>query len=152
MGGDAIDYSRINEENRLSAISSLGKHPNRDNLLFSPIDLQLARGSGNQPAITISHRIALAPLTRYRGTKKGHVPRTELMTEYYAQRACEPGTFLITEASIISPSAGGHDHSPGIWREDQIEAWKEVRIHIPFGLFGHVASAATCIEPRVFVC
>ena len=110
--------------------SPLGKHPNSQNPLFDPIDLQLCADGSNQPAITLSHRIVLAPPTRYRSTKKEYVPRSRLVAEYYAQRACEPGTLLISEATIIAPSAGGNDYAPGIWNEEQVQAWKEVRFPI----------------------
>jgi len=66
----------------------------------------------------------MCPLTRFRATKE-HVP-TELMAEYYAQRASVPGTLMITEATFISPRSGGYDNVPGIYNQQQIEAWKKV--------------------------
>lgn len=45
--------------------------------------------------------------------------------EYYAQRAT-PGGFLITEGTLISPTAHGFPHCPGIYTQDQIGAWKKV--------------------------
>ncbi|KAI0677543.1 NADH:flavin oxidoreductase/NADH oxidase [Trametes maxima] len=83
--------------------------------LFQPIrvgDTQLA------------HRIVLAPMARYRAGD-GHV-HTQLGVEYYEQRASVPGTLLITEASFISPQAGGIPNVPGIWNDDQIAAWKKI--------------------------
>lgn len=54
-----------------------------------------------------NHRVALAPLTRLRATVQHvHVPG-ELVPEYYRQRASEPGTLLITEATLVAPKAGG---------------------------------------------
>ena len=73
---------------------------------------------------TLSHRIAMAPLTRYRAND-AHV-HTSLATEYYSQRASVSGTLLITEATFISPRASGYENVPGIWNKDQIEAWKNV--------------------------
>ena len=90
---------------------------NQDNLLFQPIRL------GN---VELKHRVAMAPLTRFRSTKKGHVPIDDIVVEYYRQRSSTPGTFLITEATFIAPQAGGCDHAPGIWNDEQIEAWKKV--------------------------
>ncbi|KAJ8495925.1 hypothetical protein ONZ45_g12649 [Pleurotus djamor] len=75
--------------------------------------------------MTLQHRIALAPLTRNRVDKE-HVPFLPLVPEYYSQRASTPGTFLITEATLIAPQAGGYDHVPGIWSVDQIATWKKV--------------------------
>jgi NADPH2 dehydrogenase len=76
--------------------------------------------------VNLAHRIVLAPLTRYRSTRKGHVPNVKLMAEYYSQRGCAPGTLLITEATFIAAKAGGYDYIPGIWSEEQVQAWKQV--------------------------
>jgi len=83
--------------------------------LFQPI-----RIGANQ----LKHRIVLAPLTRFRANKS-HV-HGELAVKYYGQRAAEPGTLLITEATFIAPQAGGYDNVPGIWSDEQITAWKKV--------------------------
>jgi 2,4-dienoyl-CoA reductase-like NADH-dependent reductase (Old Yellow Enzyme family) len=45
---------------------------------------------------------------------------------YYEQRASVPGTLLIAEATQISPSEGELPHGPGIWSEEQVQAWKKV--------------------------
>jgi NADPH2 dehydrogenase len=74
--------------------------------------------------VTLQHRIVMAPLTRNRATKE-HVP-TDLMVEYYAQRASTPGTLLISEATAIAPQAVGYAHIPGIWNEEQVTKWKRV--------------------------
>jgi NADPH2 dehydrogenase len=74
--------------------------------------------------VTLQHHIVMAPLTRFRATKE-HVP-TDLMVEYYAQRASTPGTLIISEATFIAPQAGGYAHVPGIWNDEQIAAWKRV--------------------------
>jgi NADPH2 dehydrogenase len=74
--------------------------------------------------VTLQHRIIMAPLTRNRATKE-HVP-TDLMVEYYAQRASTPGTLLISEATFIAPQAGGYPHVPGIWSEEQVVHWRRV--------------------------
>jgi NADPH2 dehydrogenase len=83
--------------------------------LFTPLKL------GN---LRLQHRIAMAPMTRNRASD-AHVP-TEMMATYYAQRASTPGTLLITEATLISHSAGGLDNVPGIYTADQIAAWRKV--------------------------
>ncbi|KAL0317314.1 UNVERIFIED_CONTAM: 12-oxophytodienoate reductase 1 [Sesamum angustifolium] len=44
---------------------------------------------------------------------------------YYSQRTTKGG-FLISEASGISETAQGYPHTPGIWRTDQMEAWKPI--------------------------
>ena len=78
---------------------------------------------------TLSHRVVLPPLTRYRATKKTHVPFAPLVSNYYKQRSSRPRTLLITEATLVSAQSGGDDHVPGIWSESQIAAWKEVCFH-----------------------
>jgi NADPH2 dehydrogenase len=72
----------------------------------------------------LKHRIGMAPLTRMRATDD-RVP-TPLMKEYYTQRAAVPGTLIITEGTSISAASGGFPHAPGIWREDQIVAWRAI--------------------------
>ncbi|ETN42479.1 uncharacterized protein HMPREF1541_01635 [Cyphellophora europaea CBS 101466] len=72
----------------------------------------------------LAHRIALAPLTRFRATDQ-HV-HTSIATDYYSQRGSTPGTLLITEATFVSPRAGGMDNVPGIWNTEQIAAWRSV--------------------------
>lgn len=72
----------------------------------------------------LSHRVVLAPLTRFRADK-AHV-HGDLAVEYYAQRASVPGTLLITEATFIAAKAGGYDNVPGIWNDEQVAGWKRV--------------------------
>ncbi|KAJ8095063.1 hypothetical protein PM082_010281 [Marasmius tenuissimus] len=74
--------------------------------------------------IKLSHRVVLAPCTRLR-VDANHVPHIALVKEYYSQRASEPGTLLITEATLVHPRAGGQGNVPGIWSDDQTKAWKE---------------------------
>lgn len=83
--------------------------------LFSPTTV------GN---LQLKHRIVLAPLTRYRA-EDNHV-HTALATEYYSQRGSVPGTLLLSEGTFISSEAGGQNNVPGIWNNDQVEAWKNV--------------------------
>ncbi|KAK1230019.1 hypothetical protein PQX77_006902 [Marasmius sp. AFHP31] len=84
--------------------------------LFQPIKL------GD---LTLNHRVILAPLTRFRADTN-HIPHVPLVKEYYSQRGSEPGTLLITEGTLIHPRAGGWAHTPGIWSDAQVAAWKEV--------------------------
>ncbi|CAK1366105.1 Chanoclavine-I aldehyde reductase [Cercospora beticola] len=85
--------------------------------LFTPLSL----GSN----LTLSHRIIMAPLTRFRCTSS-HVPLTSMVSEYYAQRCSTPGGLIIAESNIISPEHGGVKHMPGLWNEEQISAWKPI--------------------------
>ncbi|KAK1823784.1 hypothetical protein LTR12_001739 [Friedmanniomyces endolithicus] len=72
----------------------------------------------------LKHRMVMAPLTRFRSTME-HIPG-KYMKEYYEQRASVPGTLLITEATFIAPQAGGYNNVPGIWSDEQVEAWKPI--------------------------
>ncbi|KAJ2983875.1 hypothetical protein NQ176_g361 [Zarea fungicola] len=73
---------------------------------------------------SLQHRVVMAPLTRLRADEN-HVLQPMAKT-YYEQRACSPGTLIISEAALISPASGGMSNGPGIFREEQIAAWKTV--------------------------
>ncbi len=81
--------------------------------LFDPIQLG---------AISAPNRILMAPLTRARATRD-HVP-TPIMAEYYAQRA--GAGLIISEATAISRQGAGWPFAPGLWTDEQVEAWKPV--------------------------
>ncbi|KAK8597667.1 hypothetical protein V6N13_095067 [Hibiscus sabdariffa] len=70
----------------------------------------------------LSHRVVLAPLTRCRALNG--IPRPAL-AKYYAQRST-PGGLLISEGAVVSDTAAGFPHVPGIYNEEQVEAWKKV--------------------------
>ncbi|MQM16051.1 hypothetical protein Taro_049004 [Colocasia esculenta] len=70
----------------------------------------------------LAHRVVLAPMTRCRAI--GGVPQAGNV-EYYRQRAT-PGGFLISEGTVISPTGAGFPHVPGIYTQEQIDAWKKV--------------------------
>ncbi|MCX8256227.1 N-ethylmaleimide reductase [Beijerinckiaceae bacterium RH AL1] len=81
--------------------------------LFDPIRLG---------AIEAPNRIIMAPLTRGRATR-AHVP-TPIMAEYYAQRA--DAGLIISEATGISQQGLGWPYAPGLWSDEQVEAWRPV--------------------------
>lgn len=81
--------------------------------LFSAIDLG---------AIHASNRVLMAPLTRGRAGRDA-VP-TPIMVEYYRQRAS--AGLIISEATGISREGLGWPFAPGLWTEEQAEAWKPV--------------------------
>jgi N-ethylmaleimide reductase len=72
----------------------------------------------------LKHRVVMAPLTRSRARKEDGVP-TDLMVQYYSQRASDGG-FIIGEATNISASARGWLGSPGLYTDEQVKAWKKV--------------------------
>jgi N-ethylmaleimide reductase len=81
--------------------------------LFDPIQL------GD---ISAANRILMAPLTRGRSTDD-HVP-TDLMIDYYRQRA--GAGLIITEGTGVSRLGLGWPNAPGLWTDEQVEAWKPV--------------------------
>ncbi|WP_375380702.1 alkene reductase [uncultured Sphingomonas sp.] len=81
--------------------------------LFDPIQLG---------AIHAPNRILMAPLTRGRSTR-AHVP-TPIMADYYSQRA--GAGLIISEATGISREGLGWPYAPGLWMDEQVEAWKPV--------------------------
>ncbi|KAM6583616.1 hypothetical protein CsatB_010618 [Cannabis sativa] len=70
----------------------------------------------------LSHRVVLAPMTRCRALNG--IPGPAL-AEYYTQRSTQGG-FLITEGTLVSNTAAGFPHVPGIYKEEQVEAWKKI--------------------------
>lgn len=52
-------------------------------------------------AIALGHRIAMAPLTRFRANAEHE--HTDLGVEYYEQRCDSKGTLIVSEATFISP-------------------------------------------------
>ncbi len=73
--------------------------------------------------LSLKNRIVMAPLTRTRAENPGHVP-TDLMVEYYSQRAS--AGLIISEGTWVSEEAQGWYGVPGIYNEEQGEAWKRV--------------------------
>ncbi|RBQ79825.1 hypothetical protein FVER14953_08460 [Fusarium verticillioides] len=73
---------------------------------------------------TLSHRIALAPLTRLRNDDD-HLP-LPLMIKYYADRASTPGTLIISEATGVSKTGEAIPNLPGITSSEQIEGWRKI--------------------------
>jgi N-ethylmaleimide reductase len=83
--------------------------------LFNPVDVG---------ALKLEHRVVLAPLTRMRSKLPGNVP-SDLMVEYYGQRASKGG-LLVAEATFISPRGNGGYGSPGIATDQQADGWRRV--------------------------
>ena len=81
--------------------------------LFSPL---------KAGALQLPNRVLMAPLTRCRA-EGANVP-TDLMAEYYAQRAS--AGLIIAEATTVSPRGHGYPNTPGIYTEEQVAGWKKV--------------------------
>jgi N-ethylmaleimide reductase len=72
--------------------------------------------------LTLNNRVVMPPLTRARAGEE-RMPNS-LMAEYYAQRATVG--LMIAEATVISKQANGWLNSPGIYSDEQAQAWKQV--------------------------
>uniref|UniRef100_M1BYD2 12-oxophytodienoate reductase n=1 Tax=Solanum tuberosum TaxID=4113 RepID=M1BYD2_SOLTU len=75
----------------------------------------------------------MPPMTRNRSYNNTPQPHA---IEYYAQRATKGG-FLISESASASDISQGSPNMPGIWTEDQKEAWKPIvdSVHSKGGIF-----------------
>ncbi|ARU58079.1 NADH:flavin oxidoreductase/NADH oxidase [Oleiphilus messinensis] len=71
--------------------------------------------------IKLKNRALMAPLTRARAVN--HVP-TELMAEYYAQRA--GAGLIIAEATMVMEGTSAFVNEPGIYNQAQIDGWQKV--------------------------
>lgn len=84
----------------------------QNNLLFSPTTIgQLA----------LQNRIVMAPMTRSRAI--GNVPN-DTMREYYQQR--NSAGLLITEGTSPSADGLGYARIPGIFTQEQADAWGKI--------------------------
>ncbi len=68
------------------------------------------------------NRVAMSPMTRGRAGET--MTANSLMRRYYSQRAS--AGIIITEGTFISQEAIGWVGAPGIWTEEQGNAWKQV--------------------------
>src|SRR6202012_4986954 len=84
-------------------------------MLFTPVQVG---------PLSLSHRVVMAPLTRSRSQQPGDIP-SDLMVEYYGQRASEGG-LIISEATTISISGRGWFGAPGMYADDQIAGWQKI--------------------------
>ncbi len=84
-------------------------------MLFTPMKLG---------ALSLKHRVVMAPLTRSRSVQPDSVPG-DLMKEYYDQRASDGG-FIITEATNISLTSRGWLGAPGLYSQPQVNGWKKI--------------------------
>ncbi|NML22585.1 alkene reductase [Pseudoflavitalea sp. G-6-1-2] len=82
-------------------------------MLFEPYKLE---------QLQLNNRIVMPPMTRARSAV-GEVA-TELMAEYYAQRAS--AGLIISEGTQISRQGQGYAWTPGIYTPEQIKGWKTV--------------------------
>ncbi|WP_220348047.1 alkene reductase [Thalassotalea euphylliae] len=74
-------------------------------------------------SLSLTNRIAMAPMTRSRSTQPGDIPN-ELMAKYYGQRAT--AGLIVTEGTPISEVGRGYSMTPGIYTPEQIAGWRKV--------------------------
>jgi len=71
--------------------------------------------------ITLQNRVVMAPLTRSRATDN---LANDLMAKYYSERAT--AGLLITEGTSPSVDGIGYARIPGLYTQQQAQAWKKV--------------------------
>jgi N-ethylmaleimide reductase len=71
--------------------------------------------------LTLKNRVAMAPMTRSRAI--GNLPN-KLIATYYTQR--NNAGLLITEGNSPSANGIGYARTPGIYSNEQVNAWKQV--------------------------
>jgi N-ethylmaleimide reductase len=93
----------------------MSEKPNtgKTNALAHPFELH---------GLSLKNRVVMSPLTRGRAGEK-RLPNA-LMAEYYGQRAS--AGMIITEGTFVSQQAIGWLDAPGIYSDEQAEAWKGI--------------------------
>ncbi len=84
--------------------------------LFEPIQL----GAWN-----LKTRTAMAPMTRCFADEQTGVVGEDV-AEYYRRRAADGIGLIISEGIVISPRGKGNPGVPGLYTQEQIDAWKKV--------------------------
>ncbi|MGF7132790.1 N-ethylmaleimide reductase [Paraburkholderia sp. EB58] len=81
--------------------------------------------------LSVKNRVVMAPMTRCRAKTRG-LPNA-LMAQYYEQRAS--AGLIITEATNVSEMSAAFELAPGIYTDEQREAWRPVvaRVHAASG-------------------
>jgi N-ethylmaleimide reductase len=87
----------------------------KEQALFRPLQIG---------AVSLKHRVVMAPLTRSRSIQPNSVPG-DLMADYYEQRASDGG-LIIGEATNISLTSRGWLGSPGLYLDEHVQGWKKV--------------------------
>jgi N-ethylmaleimide reductase len=108
-------------------------------MLFDPFDLH---------GLTLPNRLVMAPMTRTRATEDG-VP-TELMHEYYSQRAS--AGLIISKCIQVSDQGHGIIRAPGLHRQDQLDGWRRVTdaVHAAGGrIYGQLWHAGRSAHPDI---
>lgn len=100
---DRADVTAPNVKRKESTMSSL----------LSAYDLR---------GLALPNRVVMGPMTRSRAPSRG-LP-TELMAEYYAQRAS--AGLIVTEATNVSTASAAFESTPGLIDDAQVAGWKKI--------------------------
>src|SRR5476649_1784391 len=103
---------------RLASLHSLQDCPHLRELMMSKLFTAQKVGP-----LTLSHRVVHAPMTRLR-SDPDDTP-SDMMVEYYRQRASEGG-LIITESAHTMRSGRGYIGGPGIYEEQHIAGWRKI--------------------------
>src|SRR5258707_269424 len=90
-------------------------HETKTSRLFSSVEIGSTR---------LKHRVVMAPLTRSRSKQPDGIP-SDLMLEYYGQRASDGG-LIIAEAAQLSIRSRGWHGAPGMYSAAQVGGWKKI--------------------------
>ncbi|MCT2406198.1 alkene reductase [Chryseobacterium antibioticum] len=97
--------------------------------------------------ISLSSRIVMAPMNRRRAAKG--IPSSSMIT-YYQQRA--GAGLLISDNIAVSSNGGAYMNTPGIYTEEQKQAWKKVveGVHAKGGkIFAQLVQAGRVGHPAI---
>lgn len=113
-------------------------HQTHEQPLLRPYDLG---------ALRLRNRVVMAPMTRARAANAELVP-TPLHSEYYRQRA--GAGLIVSEGTWISTDAIGAVNVPGMYSEEQVQAWTAVTeaVHAGGGaIFSQLAHTGSASHP-----
>lgn len=99
-------------------------------------------------ALTLPNRVVMAPMTRARATADG-LP-TAAMATYYAQRAT--AGLIVSEGIWPNPQGQSNPNTPGLYRPEQLQAWREVTsaVHTNGGrIFAQLQHAGRVGHPAI---
>src|SRR5260370_29373772 len=100
------------------ACSIFWENPMTSNIkkkLFTPVQIG---------PLTLKHRVVMPPMSRLRAQPGTGIP-SDLMLEYYRQRA-SGGGLVLTEATAIAASARGYYHAPGLYTDEHVAGWTRI--------------------------
>lgn len=79
--------------------------------------------------LSLANRIVMAPMTRSRAD--GNAVPTEIMVDYYAQRAS--AGLIVSEGIAPSGNGLGYCRTPGLFTASQVAAWERVTSEVHAG-------------------